>query len=279
MDMAFCVKDNRLWDAKEFRDEAKKHPKEWLEERRKALICGGCEQKAKFTNAKKRNVYFGVVQGYKHDDDCDFLGDFPGRKRGPGTPLPNRDPAVGNKEIRYSKVGLLNPPARGGNGGNSGGNANGSDQGVALGRLHETTGLRNLLKNLRCRPDYPPTNLRLDVPARGSAVLATDYFYKIADITIETTRDTTTRAFWGKIFRADDKGAGKQLWINCDNKGALFSIWMYSGLKDELYQSLGITSSDELRWSHVIVEGIMNQSKKLTVHVTDLKMIAFLSQR
>lgn len=31
-------------------------------------------------------------------------------------------------------------------------------------------------------------------------------------------------AFWGKISSAHDDGEGKNLWINCDDKGHLFTI-------------------------------------------------------
>lgn len=279
MDLAFCVEDDAPWDARLLSDEAKRQPSVWLAKRRPTFICAGCEKKARFVYSTKRIPHFGLVRGYKHDDDCDFLEDPTGRNNGPGNPLPDRDPAEGNKEVSYSKLGPLNPTATGGTSGNNGGLGNGGKQSAAIGPLHETTGLRTLLRNLRNRHDYPPANLWLNVPARGTAVRATDYFYKIADITQQTPRDPNTRAFWGKITTPSDDGDGKNLWINCDGKGSLFTIWMYPDLKDELYKSLGIKSASKLHGAHVIVEGTMNQSKKLTVRVTDLKMIAFLPKR
>lgn len=278
MDLAFCIKDEASWDARKLSDAAKKKPADWLDERRQTFICPGCEKKARFINSKKRIAHFGIVND-DHGEECDYLEDPTGGNNGPGTPLPNRAPAVGNKEVRYAEPGPLTPPATAGNGGNNGGSGKGSSQSRTPGPLHETTGLRTLLKNLRNRPDYPPANLWLDVPARGPAVRATDYFYKIADITPQTTLDTGTYAFWGKITRPWDDGDGKQLWINCDNKGSLFTICMYSDVKEELYQSLGITRDTQLQGAHVIVEGIMSQNKKLSVRVTDLKKIAFLPKR
>lgn len=279
LDLAFCIEDATLWDARTLRDEAKKHPKDWLDKRRRTFICGGCEQKSRFVDAKKRNPHFGVVRGYEHDDDCDFLRDPAGGNNGAEAPLPDRDPAVGNKEIRYAKPGLLNPtPPTGGKGGN-GGRRNGGNAAAGQGPLHETTGLRTLLKNLRNRDDYPPQNLYLDVPTRGPAVRATDYFYKIADVTQQTAREDGTRAFWGKISSAHDDGDGKYLWINCDDKGHLFTFRVDPDLKNELYQSLGIERTWDLYEAHVIVEGVMKGYSKITVHVTGLEKIAFLPKR
>jgi len=221
LDTAYCVEDATLWDAGELRKEAKKRTKDWLDKRRPNFICGGCEQKARFINGPKRNPHFGVVRGYEHDEDCDFLGNAGGGKDGARAPLPDRAPAEGNKEIRYAEPGPLKPPPEtGGNGGNAG-PANGANPAVAQGPLHETTALRTLLKNLRNRPDYPPANLFLDVPDRGPAVRATDYLSKITNITKDTTADGHTRAYWGQISSAHDDGDGKNLWINCDGKGDL----------------------------------------------------------
>ena len=278
MDLAFCIDDATLWDARALRDEAKKHPEDWLDKRRPTFICPGCEQKSRFVDAKKRNPHFGVVRGYEHDDDCDFLGNRAGGNNGAGARLPDRDPAEGNKEIRYAKPGPLNPsPPKGGNGGN-GGPRNGGNAAAGQAPLHETTGLRTLLKNLRNRHDYPPQNLYLDVPARGAAVRATDYFYKIAEVTRQTAREDGTRAFWGKVSSAHDDGDGN-LWIRCDGKGQLFTFWVDPDLKKELYQLLGIERTWDLYEAHVIVEGVMKGYSKITVQVTDLEKIAFLPKR
>lgn len=279
MDLAFCVEDGELWDAGVLSAEAKKQPTDWLEKRRPTFICGGCEQKARFIDSTKRNPHFGVVRGYEHDEDCDFLGNPTGRNNGPGAPLPDRAPAEGNKEVRYAKPGPLNPPAAGGNGGNNGGRRNGGNQAAGNGPLHETTGLKFLLRNLRNRNDYPPQNLWLDVPARGPAVRATGYFYKIADVTQQTAREGGIRAFWGKISSAHNDGDGKYLWINCDDKGHLLTFRVDPDLKSELYQSLGIERVWDLYEAHVIVEGVMKGYSKITVHVTDLEKIAFLPKR
>lgn len=279
MDLAFCIEDATLWDAWKLRGEAKKHPEDWLEKRRPTFICAGCEQKTRFVDAKKRNPHFGVVRGYDHDHDCDFRGDRAGGNNGAGARLPDRDPAEGNKAILYAKPGSLNPsPPKGGNAGN-GGPRNGGNAAAGLAPLHETTGLRTLLKNLRNRHDYPPQNLYLDVPARGAAVRATEYFYKIADVTPQTAREDGTRAFWGKVSSAHDDGDGKHLWINCDDKGQLFTFRVDPDLKKELYQLLGIERTWDLYEAHVIVEGIMKGYSKITVHVTDLEKIAFLPKR
>lgn len=278
MDLAFCIEDATLWDARALSDEAKKHSKDWLDKRRPTFICGGCEQKSRFVDAKNRNPHFGVVRGYEHDDDCDFLGDRAGGNNGAGAPLPDRDPAEGNKEIRYAKPGPLSPSPTDGNGGN-GGPRNGGNAAAGQVPLHESTGLRTLLKNLRNRDDYPPQNLYLDVPARGTAVRATDYFYKIADVTRQTAREDGTRAFWGKVSSAQDDGDGKYLWINCDDKGHLFTFRVDPDLKNELYQLLGIERTWDLYEAHLIVEGVMKGYSKITVHVTDLEKIAFLPKR
>lgn len=284
LDIAFCIKDDQTWDAKLLRDEAAKQPPTWLEERRQTFICGGCEKKARFINGPKRNPHFGVVRGREHDEDCDFLGDTNGRNNSPGAPLPNRAPAEGNKEIRYAKPGPLNPPpAAGGNGGNTAPANGGNPTAAGQGPLHETTALRTLLKNLRNRPDYPPQDLYLDVPARGPAVRATDYFQKIGELTSETPTDGVTRAYWGYVHNTDDWSTGaegkKKLWIYCDHIAKTFTIHMDYDVKDELYAAMGIDSSSPLEKGHVIVEGVMRKGAKLSVAVTDISKIAFLPKR
>lgn len=280
MDLAFCVEDGKPWDARLLSEEAKKQSPEWLAKRRKTLICGGCEQKAKFINATKRIPHFGVVQGYEHDEGCDFLGNSAVRDNRVGTPLPDRAPAEGNKEVRYAKPGPLNPPIPAGNGENSGGRGNGDNQDATTAPLHETTKLGTLLKNLRNRTDYPPANLWLDVPARGTAIRATDYFHKLSDVTRETTTDKVTRAFWGQISSAHDDGDGKNLWINCDARGDIVTIRVPYDVKGELYESMGINKSHELNNAHVIVEGILSQgARKHSVPLTDVTKIAFLPKR
>jgi hypothetical protein len=276
VDMAFCVEDSRLWLARELSDEAKKHPDEWLEKRRPTFICGGCEQKARFIDATKRNPHFGVVRGNDHDDDCDFLGNPAGNNNGAGVPLPDRAPAHGNKEIRYGKPGPLIPRRTGGNGG---GRRNGGNSAAGNGPLQDTTKLQSLLKNLRNRPDYPPETLYLDVPARGPAVRATDYFYKIADVTGQTAHEGGTRAFWGVITNVTDDGDGGYMWINCDGKGHRLTTRVDPGLKAELYQLLGIERTWDLYEAHVIVEGVMGGSRKIRIDVTNLEKIAFLPKR
>lgn len=280
MDLAFCVEDGKPWDARLLSDEAKKQSPEWLVKRRKTLICGGCEQKAKFINATKRIPHFGIVQGYEHDEGCDFLGKSAVHDNGEGPPLPDRAPAKGNKEVRYAKPGPLNPPARAGNGGNNGGRGNGANPSAAIAPLHETTKLQTLLKNLRNRNDYPTANLWLHVPARGTAIRATDYFHKLSDVTRETVTDGVTRAFWGQISSAHDDGGGKNLWINCDGRGEIVTIRVPYDVKDELYESMGITKSHELNEAHVIVEGVLTQGpRKHSVLLTDVEKIAFLPKR
>jgi hypothetical protein len=143
--------------------------------------------------------------------------------------------------------------------------------------------LKTLLKNLRNGDDYPTENLFLDVTARGTAVRAADYFYKIADLTSETTTDGATRAFWGQITGADDYSTGAEgketLWIYCEWIGRIFTIRLEYDVKDELYQAMGIESGSALDGSHVIVEGIMKKGIKLSVNVTDITKIAFLPKR
>lgn len=283
MDIAFCTKDGQTWDAKMLSDEAKKQPPAWLEERRQTFICGGCEQKARFISGTKRNPHFGVVRGYEHDEDCDFRGGTNGRNNGAGAPMPDRAPADGNKEIRYAAPGPLKPPpAAGGNGG-SPAPANGGNPAAGQGPLHETTALRTLLKNLRNRPDYPPKDLYLDVPARGPAVRATDYFQKIGELTSATTTDGVTRAYWGEISGTDDWSTGTEgketLWIYGERIGRIFTIRLDYDAKDQLYAAMGIESSSPLEGCHVIVEGVMRQGKKLSVNVTDINKIAFLPKR
>ncbi|WP_178993222.1 hypothetical protein [Paenarthrobacter nitroguajacolicus] len=197
--------------------------------------------------------------------------------------MPDRAPAEGNKEVRYAEPGPLNPPAAGGNGGNNGGPRNGGIQPAGNAPLHETTGLKTLLKNLRNRDDYPPENLWLDVPARGPAVRATDYFQKIAELTSETPAESATRAYWGYIHLTDDWSTGaegkKKLWIYCDRIGSIFTIHMDYDVKNQLYESMGIESSSPLEGCHVIVEGVMKKGVKLSVAVTDISKIAFLPKR
>jgi hypothetical protein len=283
VDLAFCVEDGELWDAGKLSAEAKKQPTDWLEKRRPTFICGGCEQKARFIDSTKRNPHFGVVRGYEHDDACDFLRNPAGRNNGPGAPLPDRAPAEGNKEVRYAKPGPLNAPAAGGNGGNTGGRGNGGSQAAAIGPLHETTKLGTLLKNLRNRHDYPPQNLWLDVPVRGPAVRATDYFHRLSDVTRETVTDGVTRAFWGQISSAQENSGtkGKEtLWINCDGRGDIVTIRVPFDVKDELYESMGITKPHELNSAHVIVEGVLSQgARKHSVTLTEVEKIAFLPPR
>lgn len=284
MDLAFCVEDGESWDARVLSDEAKKQPRAWLEKRRQTFICGGCEQKVRFIDSTKRIPHFGVVRGCEHDADCDFLGDQTGHNTSAaGVPLPARAPAVGNKEVRYAKPGPLMPPATGGTGGNNGGLGNGGNQGAGVGPLHETTKLGTLLKNLRNRHDYPPQNLWLDVPSRGPAVRATDYFHKLSDVTKETVTDGVTRAFWGQISSAQDQSGTKSqepLWINCDGRGEIVTIRVPFNVKDELYESMGITKSHELNNAHVIVEGVLSEGrKKRYVTLNDVEKIAFLPKR
>lgn len=282
MDLAFCVEDGESWDARLLSDEAKTQPREWLEKRRQSFVCGDCEQKARFIDSTKRIPHFGMVRGYEHDDDCDFLGDPSGLNKGAGAPLADRAPAEGNKEIRYAKPGPINPQAAGGAGGNNAGRRNGDNQAAGNGPLHETTGLRTLLKNLRNRNNYPPENLWLDVPARGPAVRATDYFHKLSDVTRETVTDGVTRAFWGQISSVHDYEGPKgqeTLWINCDFRGAIVTIRVPFDVKDELYESMGIKNSYELDDAHVIVEGVLSMAMKHSVKLTDVEKIAFLPKR
>lgn len=284
MDTAFCLKDSKAWDAKLLQKEAEKQPDQWLIDRRQTFICRGCEQKARFINFKeKRNPHFGVVRGSEHDDDCDFRADPTGGlgSNGAAGPLPGRPPATGTKEVRYDAPGPLNPTNKDGtNGGNNQGPRNQAAGDVPL---HEKTGLRTLLKNLRNGDDYPPENLFLDVSARGVVVPATDYFRKLANVTQDTAADGVTRAYWGHISSAqegwEDKGK-ETLWINCDGFGSLISIRLEYAVKDELFNALGITKPHELNHSHVIVEGITKQGpKKLTIPVTDINKMGFLPSR
>ncbi|MGO4455317.1 hypothetical protein [Arthrobacter sp. RAF14] len=262
-----------------FSEEASKRPQSWLEERRPTFICGGCEQKAKFVDARKRIPHFAMSPGHDHDEDCDFLDTTGRRNNGAGAPLPDRGPAQGNKEIRYAMPGPFHQAAAGGTGGNDA-PRNGRDGAANNAPLHETTRLRALLKNLRNRSDYPPEELYLDVPDRGPAVRATDYFHKIAGITHQTPTDGNIRAYWGQISSASDDGDGKNLWINCDGNGHVFTIWLEHESKTELYRSLGIGGAGELYGAHVITEGVMKLGrKKLSVNVTDLRKIAFLPKR
>jgi hypothetical protein len=284
--------DDEAWDGKLLKEEADRQPEQWLKDRRQTFICRGCEQKARFItyNQNKKTAHFGIVRSWKHDDDCDFRNDPTGglgNKR-TGAPLPVRAPALGNKKVRYDRPGPLNPPVGGAvNGGNNQGSRNGGNQAAANAPLHETTGLRTLLKNLRNGADYPPENLYLDVLARGTgvgaAVPATDYFAKIADLTSETATDGVTRAYWGYVHLTDDWSTGadgkKTLWIYCDHKGSVFTIWLEYDVKDQLYQAMGIESSSPLEGCHVIVEGVMRKGKKLSVSVTDISKIAFLPKR
>lgn len=282
MDTAFCIEDGESWDARMLGEEAKKHPKAWLDKLRPTFICGGCEQKARFIDAKKRIPHFGMVRGYEHADDCDYLENSTGRSNGGGTPLPNRSPAKGNKEVRYAKPGPLNPQAAGGAGGNNASSRNGNSQAAGNVPLHETTGLRTLLKNLRSGHNYPPDNLYLDVSARGSAVRATDYFHKLSGVTRETVTDGVTRAFWGQISSAQENGGAKgqeTLWINCDGRGSIVTIRVPFDVKDELYESMGISKPHELNDAHVIVEGVLSKANKHSVALNDVGKIAFLPKR
>lgn len=292
MDTAFCLLDDNAWDGKLLKEEADRQPEQWLKDRRQTFICRGCEQKARFItyDQNKKTAHFGIVRGWKHDDDCDFRNDPTGGlgNKEAGVPLPARAPAVGNKEVRYDQPGPLNPPIGGGvNGGNNPGPRNRRDQGAGVGPLQEKTGLRTLLKNLRNGADYPPENLYLDVPARGTAagaaIPAKDYFYRIADLTSETATDGVTRAYWGVIHLTDDLSTGgegkKTLWIYCDHKGTVFTIRLEYDVKDQLYQAMDIESSSPLEGCHVIVEGVMRKGKKLSVSVRDIKKIAFLPKR
>lgn len=282
MDLAFCEEDSELWDARLLSNEAKSQPREWLEKRRQTFVCGGCEQKARFIDSTKRIPHFGIVRGRQHDDDCDFLGEPSGFNNGAGAPLPDRAPAEGNKEVRYAKPGPLNPPAAGRAGGNKAGRRNEGDQAPGNGPLHETTALRTLLKNLRNRNNYPPENLWLDVPARGPAVRATDYFHKLSEVTPETITDDVTRAFWGKISSAQENGGDKgqeTLWINCDSRGEIVTVRVPFAVKDELFESMGVKYPHELIDAHVIVEGILSKARKHSVTVTGAAKIAFLPKR
>jgi hypothetical protein len=291
LDTAFCLKDGEPWDAETLREEAAKQPAQWLIDRRPTFMCRGCEEKARFINySGKRIAHFGVVQGREHHDDCDFRTDPTGglRNNGAGAPLPVRPPAAGAKEVRYDAPGPLNPTSTGGaNGDNNQGRRNGGNQASGNAPLHETTGLRTLLKNLRNGDDYPPEHLFLDVPARGTAagaaIRATDYFRRFADFTQDTAADSVTRAYWGQVSSAQEgwEGKGKEtLWINCNSRGSLISIRLEYAVKDELLKALGITKPHELNNSHVIVEGITKQGpKKLTIPVTDITKIAFLPKR
>ncbi|MFK0004983.1 hypothetical protein [Paenarthrobacter sp. NPDC090522] len=279
MDIAFCVEDGQPVYATKLGAEAQNHPKEWLDKRRPTFICCGCEQKATFVDAKKRNAHFRIATGWEHDEGCDYDTNPGRRNNGPGNPLPNRAPAQGNKEVRYSKPGPLHQTPNGPGGGGTrrnGGNAAG-------GPLHDVTNLRALLRNLRNRPDYPPQDLYLDVPARGTgagaAVRATDYFYKIAEVNQQTPHQGGTRAFWGVITNVTDNGNGGYLWLNCDARGHLLTTRVEPALKDELFQLLGIERWWDLYDAHMIVEGVMGGSQKIRIDVTNLQQLAFLPER
>lgn len=280
--MAFCLEDDTLWDARKLSEEAKKQDAEWLTKRRNAFICGGCEQKTTFVDATKSIQHFRVTRGWEHDADCDFLNEPSGHKSGPGTPLPDRAPAEGGKEVRYADPGPLHPSAASGGAITKGSEGN-RDLPVTGVPLREKTGLKALLRNLRNRPDYPPQNLWLDVPARGPATRATDYFQRIGELTQDTEIDGVTRAYWGYVHLTNGgssaPGSKDALWIYCDRIGAVFTIRLDYEAKDHLYQVMGIEDGSALDGCHVIVEGVMKKGKKLSVNVTDTKKIAFLPKR
>lgn len=276
MDTAYCIQDEQSWDARALSDAVQKNGKAWLDQRRHSFICRGCEQKSKFVDAKKRVPHFSVV--FEHDEGCDFEGTATTRRNRAGHPLPSRAAPVGNKEVRYVKPGPLHPVQQAG----QGPRAPRGNQARNLPPLHETTSLQALLKNLRNRDDYPPEDLYLDIPGRGDAVRATDYFQRIGGLTRDSQPDGHTRAYWGEITFPANEGPEGPLWINCDGKGTLFTIRIGPNIKADLYGALGISVAGELEGCHVIVEGIMNRNRKLSVSLTapgHLEKIAFLSER
>lgn len=276
MDTAYCIEDNQSWDARALSDAVQTNGKAWLDQRRHSFICRGCEQKSKFVDAKKRVPHFSVV--FEHDEGCDFEGAATARRNRAGHPLPNRAAPVGNKEVRYVKPGPLNPVQQAG----QAPRAPRGNQARNLPPLHETTSLRALLKNLRNRGDYPPEDLYLDIPGRGGAVRATDYFQRIGELTRDSQPDGHTRAYWGEITWPKPDGPDGPLWIYCDQNGTVFTIRVHEDIKADLYAALGIAVAGELERCHVIVEGVMQRVNKLFVSVADvnqLAKIAFLPER
>lgn len=291
MDTAYCTKDGKPWDADELRKIAAKSPKQWLADRRQHFICRGCDEKARFVNPASNNrvAHFGVV--FQHDIECDFLGDPTGglKNTDPATPVPAQYNMGGNKEVRYDTPGPLvvqaSAPGAGNAGGKSaaGGGVVHSQPATNAPNAHQTTGLSRLLGNLRNGDDYPPLNLFLDVPGRGTAVRAADYFYRIKDIDAQTGADGMKYAFWGKISSAydgKDSNAKEILWINCDNVGSIVSIRLDPVATKDLYKALGLTRDYELNQAHLIVEGVLKQgAHKLTIPVTDIRKMAFRPKR
>lgn len=290
MDIAFCTKDDLLYDAAGLKSDASKQLPKWLIDRRQTFVCPSCEEKVGFVDSGSsgRIPHFRVVR--QHDLDCDYYNDptSGGKKTGTGNPVNAHYNAGGNKEVRYDAPGPLfpqaGPPGQAGKGAGKKATAAGVSHslpasGVPL--AHETTGLSRILTNLRNRPDYPPAGLYFDVTARGPAVLASDYLHKFVDLTRDMELDDVTRAYWGKISSVHEYGdLGKEaLWINCDGIGSIVTIRVGHDLKNDLLKALGISKLSQLTDSHVIVEGILKRAKKLSINVTEIKKMAFRPKR
>lgn len=147
----------------------------------------------------------------------DPKGILPKRSR---TFQPSSTKAPRNREIRYDKLRPLNKP----------GAAPGVNGGAGTGQVgvahvlpedgprarHSTTGLSRQLAHLRNDADYPDPHVRLHIPERGPAVLATDYFCRFEDATADHAKplpdDPDQRsplmAYWGLFPGQSRAGSG-----------------------------------------------------------------------
>lgn len=288
MDTAYSGFDDETWDAVVLNKKAALEPDSWLASRRPYFICRGCDAPAIFRRAFSDNRIANFAATHH---DCDFSADPSGglKSKGPADPVPAQYNTGGNKEVRYE----VPRPLHGGVGGNAPSSAGPSKSKKKSGvvhaltptkadNAHETTGLSRLLSNLRNGSDYPPPGVFFDVTTRGEVVRATDYLYKISDLTVATVPDGHTRAYWGKVSTTQESGEedNKTLWIHCDNIGSVFSIRLDHEPRKQLYKALGISKGYELNKTHVIVEGVVKRgSKKLFIAVQDIKKMAFRPER
>lgn len=290
MEKAYNTLGNRSWDAHEF-DTAGGKDEDWLAHHRKYFICGGCEEPAAFVT-KGRSKSPAHFRSKHADVGCDYAsrgrseGDAPEELEDVPAQFNEGSP---NREIRYDKLRALNKPeaaapsANGGAGTGQVGVAHVLPEDGPRAR-HSTTGLSRQLAHLPNDPDYPDPHVRLHIPERGQAVLATDYFCRFEDATADHAKplpdDPDQRsplmAYWGVVSRPIK--SGKWLWLNPGEADQGLMTVRVEHLP--FLTALGITDPGELREYHLIVEGRLEQGPRARyVTVTDFTKLALLPPR
>lgn len=283
LEKAYSTIDTRTWDADPYAVLAADD--NWLTTRKPYLICICCEEKAVFVSKSRSNTPAHFRS--KHaDEGCDFAtSSSKGADPNGVVAVPARfnDGAL-NREIVYAMPRLFHPPAFGPGSGPAGTEA--GQPGVVhvlpedgpRGR-RATTSLYTQLAYLSNDADYPGEDVRLDVPGRGTAVLARDYFCRFENATADHARPvigyqeqrSPLMAYWGVI--SDPRKDGKSLWLN---PGESADRPMTVRVNYETFMNaLGLDDHLKLKGCRLIVEGRLHQGRFVrAVEVLDLTRLA-----